>query len=63
MNDANSRDVLLSVISDEYPQLTDDERRVLAKIISKYVELLEDSKIEEVAEYLNANYDILVKLL
>ena len=59
----NSKNVLLSIINDEYPGLTENEGRALAEIVSKYLELLEESRIEEVVDYLYANYDILVKLL
>ena len=60
---ANSGGILLSIIIDEYSHLKDDERRVLAKMVSEYFELLEDARIEEAAHYLYANYDVLVRLL
>jgi len=59
----DGRDVLLEVISEEYPNLTQDEKLVLVKTVSKYFGLLEKSKIEEVANFVYDNYDTLVKLL
>jgi hypothetical protein len=59
----DGRDVLLEVISEEYPNLTQDEKLVLVKVVSKYFGLLEKSKIEEVANFVYDNYDTLVKLL
>ena len=59
----NPRNILLSIIGDEYPQLTANQRRKLAKIVLKYMEVLEESKIGETADYLDSNYEILVELL
>jgi len=59
----NPRNILLSVIGDKYPQLTANQRRTLAKMVLKYMELLEESKIGETADYLDSNHDILVELL
>lgn len=59
----DSEKILLEVISEKYSKLGRKDKVMLAKIVTKYVELLEESRIEEVADYLNENLDFLVKLL
>lgn len=63
MNEKTNLKALLSIIGKEYPKLTANQRRKLARILLKYLELLEGSGIEDVSDYLETNREALVNLL
>jgi hypothetical protein len=54
--------MLLSVISEEYPKMSKSKKAELAKIVFDLIQLLNESKIEESANIILKNYE-LVRML
>jgi hypothetical protein len=64
MTDRNKlSELLLSVIGQELPLLSKDEQNKIAEMLSQYIRLLGEGKIEEVEAFIRKNYDLLVKTL
>ena len=61
--DKKSMKLLLSVIDERYPQLSNDEKSKFAKIITEHARLLNKAKIYEVEDLLLKNYEFLVEIL
>jgi len=55
-------EMLLAVISEQYSKMAKSKKAKLAKVVFKLIQLLDESKIEESANILYKNYE-LVRML
>lgn len=57
------KELLISVIREELPQLSQEQQHKIAEILSDYVLLLHEGQIEEADRFVQENYKHLVKII
>lgn len=60
---SRSKKLLISVISEEVPHLSQKQQQKIAEILSEYIFLLDRGSIEEADKFIQKNYVQLVKII
>lgn len=58
-----ANELLISAIKEELPQLSEKEQLKIAEILSKYIPLLDEGRIEEAYKLIRNNHKQLAKMI
>lgn len=60
---SKNNEFLISVVEAELANLNKEEQMEISRILSEYIQLLDEEKIEAAADLIRSNYGLLVKII